>query len=322
MLSDIKKGHITGLIFSKLARLTRNTKELLEFADYFLECKADLISIAETIDTSSPSGRLFLTIIAAMAKWERSEITERIKASVVTRAKLDKPLCGSSPYGYHWKDKQLIINPEQAPARKMNEAGYRSREGAPWSDNAVKRALECPSAKGVYWLNRFRQTGPWKSEEKPESEWAPLAIEPIVSEDLWNQCNQILEEQQKANKRPGKPPVQLFAGLAVCSCGHRMYVKHGTPKYVCRKCLNKIPIVDLEAIVYEELKAFLSAPEQVASHLHKAHQNLAEKEALLQTHQHEIQKVRDEMNCTHRLYLEGQITSQGLVSSTNPPKNV
>src|SRR5581483_6790458 len=35
MLEDIKKGTITGLIFSKLARLARNTKELLEFADIF-----------------------------------------------------------------------------------------------------------------------------------------------------------------------------------------------------------------------------------------------------------------------------------------------
>src|ERR1051325_8569422 len=34
-LSDIKRGHITGLIFSKLARLARNTRELLEFSDYF-----------------------------------------------------------------------------------------------------------------------------------------------------------------------------------------------------------------------------------------------------------------------------------------------
>jgi site-specific DNA recombinase len=31
MLKDIKSGHINGLIFSKLARLARNTKELLEF---------------------------------------------------------------------------------------------------------------------------------------------------------------------------------------------------------------------------------------------------------------------------------------------------
>ena len=33
MLADIQSGHITGLIFSKLARLARNTKELLDFAE-------------------------------------------------------------------------------------------------------------------------------------------------------------------------------------------------------------------------------------------------------------------------------------------------
>src|ERR1043165_10201 len=35
MLEDIKSGAITGLIFSKLARLARNTKELLEFSEIF-----------------------------------------------------------------------------------------------------------------------------------------------------------------------------------------------------------------------------------------------------------------------------------------------
>src|SRR5262245_55775613 len=40
MLSDIRKGHITALIFSKLARLARNTKELLDFADIFRDCGA------------------------------------------------------------------------------------------------------------------------------------------------------------------------------------------------------------------------------------------------------------------------------------------
>jgi len=59
MLEDIRSGHITGLIFSKLARLARNTRELLEFAEIFREHNADLISLQEAIGTSTPAGRLF-----------------------------------------------------------------------------------------------------------------------------------------------------------------------------------------------------------------------------------------------------------------------
>src|SRR5262249_43652853 len=59
MLDHVASGHITGLIFSKLARLARNTRELLDFADFFRDHGADLISLQEAIDPPSPGGRLF-----------------------------------------------------------------------------------------------------------------------------------------------------------------------------------------------------------------------------------------------------------------------
>jgi site-specific DNA recombinase len=329
MMKDVERGHITGLVFSKLARLSRNRRELEDFSDFFNKHKADLISLSEAIDTSTAGGRMFFHLLGVFAQWEREEITERVNASVLTRAKLGKSINGHMPYGYQWKDRKLVIIPEEAAIRRkayelflqhrrkgvvaklLNAAGYRTRAGVIWRDTSIMRILGESSAKGVYVFNTMRQTGTWRTEAKPENEWGKAECPPIVSADLWNQVNQILEEQLKSWKKPGKLPVYLFSGLAHCSCGHKMYVRAGSAKYVCRKCCNKIPVVDLENIVRDELQMFFGQKDRVNRHLEEAHRNLAEKSALLETHQREIQKVREEMRQTHQLYLQKQISGDG-----------
>jgi site-specific DNA recombinase len=329
MMADVKRGHITGLVFSKLARLSRNRRELEDFSDYFNKHEADLISLSEAIDTSTAGGRMFFHLLGVFAQWEREEITERVNASVLTRAKLGKSINGSAPYGYEWKDRKLVIKPEEAAvrrkayelflnhrrkgvvARELNAAGYRTREGSIWRDTSIVRILEESSAKGVYVFNTMRQTGTWRTEPKPESEWGKAECPPIIAEDLWKQVNQIIEEQLKAWKKPGKMPVYLFSGLAHCTCGSKMYVRPRSAKYVCRACCNKLGVEDLENIVRDEMQLFFGQRERVTNHLQEAHRNLAEKSALLETHQREIQKVRDEMTRTHKLYIQEQITAQG-----------
>ena len=338
MLAHIRSGHITGIIFSKLARLARNTKELLEFAEIFREYHADLVSLQESIDTSSPAGRLFYTMIAAMAQWEREEIAERVAASVPIRAKLGKSLGGTAPFGYQWVDKKLVPDPKEAPVRKLiyelyvehhrkkkvarilNERGYRTRSGAKFGYSTINRLISDPTAKGMHRLNYSMRGG--KNNEKfllkPNSDWVYSHVPAIVSVELWNECNSIIEDQHQKRKVYTRSPVHLFAGVAICECGGKMYVPSNSPKYVCRICRNKIDVSDLETIFHEQLKDFLCSDEEIRQHLEKADTIQREQEELLQTLIAEQQKVRSEMDNIMKLYLKGEIPQDGFRNYYNP----
>ncbi len=328
MLRDVRSGHITGLIFSKLARLARNTRELLDFADIFRECNTDMVSLQEKIDTSTPAGRLFYTMIAALSQWEREEIADRVKASIKIRAKLGKSLGGAAPFGYMWKDNKLVIDPTEAPIRRrmyelfaenkrrkgvariLNNEGYRTRKGARFTDTTVMRLLQDTTAKGLYRANHTYRDSKGKLQLKPEHEWVVTPVEPIISKELWNQCQRILETR-KDGRQPGPKPVHLFAGLLFCGCGQRMYVFSRSPKYICPKCRNKIPMEDMEGIFKDELELFFLSKDRVHEHLLKTNGHLEGLKERLAAHTKQIEKVRAEMRKVYQLYQSDQISPDG-----------
>jgi len=337
MLADVAEHRIQGLIFSKLARLARNTKELLDFSEYFESHGADLISLAESIDTSTPAGRFFYTLIAAMAQWEREEIADRVKASVVVRATLGKPLGGAASYGYRWdENRRLVPDPAEAPVRRLiyelfdkhkrcrtvarllNASGYRTRKGSAFSDTTVRRLLEDPTAKGLRRANYARSLGDGKKWAlKPREEWIFSPVDPVVSEQLWEACNGLLAAR-KNGVRPSKKATHLFTGFVFCECGGKMTVPSNSPKYICQKCRTKIATADLEEVFREQLRSFFLSPQDVRNYLYQADGALAEKRVLVESLAAEQVRLKAEMDKTYRLYLDGTISSQGFGERYRP----
>ena len=68
-----------GVIVWKFDRFFRSTKHMLQVLDTFETKRLEFVSLTESIDTSSPIGRLLFTILAAIAEFERNLIAERIR---------------------------------------------------------------------------------------------------------------------------------------------------------------------------------------------------------------------------------------------------
>lgn len=70
------------------SRLARSTKDLLSIVDELKRKKVDLVSNKESLDTSTPTGTLILTVIAAINEFERTNLLERQREGIaIAKAK-------------------------------------------------------------------------------------------------------------------------------------------------------------------------------------------------------------------------------------------
>jgi DNA invertase Pin-like site-specific DNA recombinase len=73
LLDHLRAGDVVTV--TRLDRLARSTRDLLEIAERIKEAGAGLRSLAEPwADTTTPAGRMVLTVFAGMADFERSLI--------------------------------------------------------------------------------------------------------------------------------------------------------------------------------------------------------------------------------------------------------
>ena len=116
MLQDMRNKCFDVLIVWKFDRLGRSTAHLLQVLQELQNKKIGLIATSQNIDTNTPMGKLFFTILAGFSEMEREIIRERILLGLKRRKaqgkKLGRPV-GSKDKGYRkkggyylrWRDK-------------------------------------------------------------------------------------------------------------------------------------------------------------------------------------------------------------------------
>ena len=75
MLGRLKPGDT--IVIESLSRLGRSVKNLAELMELFNKQDIRLVSLKETIDTTSPTGKLLFTILASLSQFERDVLAER-----------------------------------------------------------------------------------------------------------------------------------------------------------------------------------------------------------------------------------------------------
>lgn len=97
MLDYVREGDCVYVM--DFSRLARSTKDLLDIVEFLEKKQVKLISLKEKFDTSTASGKLMLTLIAAIYEFERTNTLERQREGIAI-AKREGKYKGGQPKQY------------------------------------------------------------------------------------------------------------------------------------------------------------------------------------------------------------------------------
>lgn len=85
LLDQLREGDV--LVVWKLDRLSRSLKDLLTLLEKVQQAKAGFQSLTETIDTTTPAGRMMMQIVGSFAEFERAMLRERTQNGLLAARK-------------------------------------------------------------------------------------------------------------------------------------------------------------------------------------------------------------------------------------------
>lgn len=257
LIEDVNADKISHVIVYKLDRLSRSQKDTLYLIeDVFNPHGVDFVSLNESMDTSTPMGRLMLGILSAFAQLERENIRLRTRMGMKERVKSGLWMGGGRvPFGYDYDRERGVLVPNK-DAEKVRQIYRLYIEGkAPQEianllglkyDRLVYQILTRKSNYGIIEYNGEEYQG---------------QHEPIISKEMYDIAMRCMLERKFVRANTTE---HLLTGLLYCGkCGAKMrYQKWGKKgcKLVCysqqksKPYLVKDPNCEQEKIWADEVE--------------------------------------------------------------------
>jgi site-specific DNA recombinase len=131
LLAMIEAGEVATVIVYKLDRLTRSVADLDTLVKLFERKGVALVSLQESLDATTATGRLMMNLLACVSQWEREVIGERTRDAMRHLRSQGKSTGGDAPYGWSLGPDHLEVNPKEQAAivavRELREQGHSLR---------------------------------------------------------------------------------------------------------------------------------------------------------------------------------------------------
>jgi site-specific DNA recombinase len=253
------------LLVHELSRLSRRLFDTFRIFDQLGKLNVGFASVKEPdFDFSTPTGRLFLTILAALHQYYIDLLKMHTRKSKRQRAREGLYNASITPFGYrHTGDANTppLIVPEEARAVQeifrryatgrysyqevadwINDSGFRTRSGRRFSKDTIADMLRNPFYKGFVAYGQGRR-------DQAAKELFPGKHQPLVGPELWDACRRI-REQRRGAPRTYQPKyrVYLLNGIATCDvCGRKLRAQGATSGSYYREMSRARGFIDCPA---------------------------------------------------------------------------
>lgn len=255
LMMDAKAGKFDLIMFTKIDRLGRNSRDVKNILYNLDEMSIEYYSVAESWmkkDNDNPaSGNLMVNVFSSFAEFESSSIRQRTTRGRMLRWQKNESFMGSLPFGYEKDvDGKIAVNEDKMKiyntivslyldqhfsmrdvALKMKSEGIPSPGGsAIWPNATIRDILRNRAYTGEAIYNQHvfesRQSKSGKQYftpskiEKSENEWIVVKYPTLISKERFELVQKSIEQKKRIPKKRHVGREEHFIAENVLFCGY------------------------------------------------------------------------------------------------------